>query len=111
MAQHIALYRMWRPQSFREIAGQKHIIQTLQNSLREGRSSHAYLFSGPRGTGKTTAAKILAKAVNCEKGPAAEPCNECAVCQRITEGTVVDVVEIDAAPTGAWMRSAISATR
>lgn len=97
MAQHIALYRTWRPQAFREIAGQKHIVQTLQNSLKEGRLSHAYLFSGPRGTGKTTAAKILAKAVNCERGPAPEPCNECEVCRRITEGTVVDVVEIDAA--------------
>lgn len=94
---HIALYRTWRPQAFRDIVGQKHITQTLQNSLREGRLTHAYLFNGPRGTGKTTAAKILAKAVNCERGPAEEPCNECSACRRITEGAVMDVVEIDAA--------------
>ncbi|MGY4764976.1 DNA polymerase III subunit gamma/tau [Paenibacillus caseinilyticus] len=94
---HIALYRTWRPQSFRDMVGQKHIVQTLQNALREGRFSHAYLFSGPRGTGKTSAAKILAKAVNCLNGPAVEPCNECEACIRITEGAVMDVVEIDAA--------------
>ncbi|WP_248929128.1 DNA polymerase III subunit gamma/tau [Paenibacillus hamazuiensis] len=94
---HIALYRTWRPQAFRDVVGQKHIIQTLQNSLREGRISHAYLFNGPRGTGKTSIAKIMAKAVNCEHGPAAEPCNECSACRRITEGSVMDVLEIDAA--------------
>ncbi|PZE20091.1 DNA polymerase III subunit gamma/tau [Paenibacillus xerothermodurans] len=94
---HIALYRTWRPQSFQEIVGQKHIVQTLQNSLREGRFTHAYLFNGPRGTGKTSAAKILAKAVNCVNGPADEPCNQCDNCIRITEGSVMDVVEIDAA--------------
>lgn len=94
---HIALYRKWRPQAFRDIVGQQHITQTLQNSLREGRLTHAYLFNGPRGTGKTTAAKILAKAVNCENGPGEEPCNACSSCQRITEGAVMDVVEIDAA--------------
>ncbi|MGZ9586765.1 DNA polymerase III subunit gamma/tau [Paenibacillus marinisediminis] len=94
---HIALYRAWRSQSFQEMVGQKHIIQTLQNSLREQRFSHAYLFSGPRGTGKTSAAKILAKAVNCEHGPGPEPCNECEACRRITAGAVMDVVEIDAA--------------
>lgn len=94
---HIALYRTWRPQSFHDMVGQKHIVQTLQNSLREGRFSHAYLFSGPRGTGKTSTAKILAKAVNCLNGPGVEPCNECDACVRITEGAVMDVVEIDAA--------------
>ncbi|MCC3377615.1 DNA polymerase III subunit gamma/tau [Cohnella sp. REN36] len=94
---HMALYRAWRPQTFQDMVGQQHIVQTLQNAIREDRLSHAYLFSGPRGTGKTTAAKILAKAVNCERGPAPEPCNECDACRRITSGAVMDVVEIDAA--------------
>jgi len=94
---HIALYRSWRPQTFKDMVGQQHIIQTLQNAIREQRVSHAYLFNGPRGTGKTTTAKVLAKAVNCEHGPAIEPCNECDACLAITEGRLIDVVEIDAA--------------
>jgi DNA polymerase-3 subunit gamma/tau len=94
---HLALYRAWRPQTFKDMVGQQHIVQTLQNAIQEDRVSHAYLFSGPRGTGKTSAAKILAKAVNCERGPSPEPCNECSQCQRITSGSVMDVVEIDAA--------------
>ncbi|WP_410513028.1 DNA polymerase III subunit gamma/tau [Paenibacillus sp. BR2-3] len=95
--EHIALYRAWRPQSFNDMVGQQHIIQTLQNAIREQRVSHAYLFSGPRGTGKTSAAKVLAKAVNCERPQGPDPCNECPSCVRITAGNVMDVQEIDAA--------------
>lgn len=92
-----ALYRVWRPQSFHDMAGQEHITRTLQNALAKDKFSHAYLFSGPRGTGKTSVAKIVAKAVNCEKAPTAEPCNECAICKGITDGSLSDVIEIDAA--------------
>ncbi|WP_077616787.1 DNA polymerase III subunit gamma/tau [Caenibacillus caldisaponilyticus] len=92
-----ALYRVWRPQRFSDMAGQTHITRTLQNALMNEKFSHAYLFTGPRGTGKTSVAKIVAKAVNCEKAPAPEPCNECAVCRGITDGSLSDVIEIDAA--------------
>ncbi|MDR6225328.1 DNA polymerase III subunit gamma/tau [Desmospora profundinema] len=92
-----ALYRVWRPQTFADLIGQEHVTKTLTNALSEGHFSHAYLFSGPRGTGKTSAAKIMAKAVNCLSGPASEPCNECEACRKITEGSLMDVVEIDAA--------------
>ncbi|WP_240376351.1 DNA polymerase III subunit gamma/tau [Bacillus piscicola] len=92
-----ALYRVWRPQTLEDVTGQKHITRTLQNALVQEKFSHAYLFSGPRGTGKTSAAKIIAKAVNCEKAPVKEPCNTCRSCQGITDGSVVDVIEIDAA--------------
>jgi DNA polymerase-3 subunit gamma/tau len=92
-----ALYRVWRPQAFIDVVGQEHVTKTLQNALLQQKISHAYLFSGPRGTGKTSAAKILAKAVNCERAPISEPCNECAACKGITDGTISDVIEIDAA--------------
>ncbi|WP_339148279.1 MULTISPECIES: DNA polymerase III subunit gamma/tau [unclassified Sutcliffiella] len=92
-----ALYRVFRPQLFEDVVGQEHITKTLQNALLQQKFSHAYLFSGPRGTGKTSAAKILAKAVNCEHAPVAEPCNECPSCKGITDGSISDVIEIDAA--------------
>lgn len=92
-----AFYRVYRPQSFEEMSGQRHVKQTLQNALLHNKTTHAYLFSGPRGTGKTSAAKIFAKALNCEKGPAADPCNECPTCLSITDGSNTDVIEFDAA--------------
>ncbi|MFC7394580.1 DNA polymerase III subunit gamma/tau [Scopulibacillus cellulosilyticus] len=92
-----ALYRVWRPQTFHDMAGQEHITKTLQNALVKEKFSHAYLFSGPRGTGKTSAAKIVAKAINCEHAPVSEPCNECEACLGITNGSISDVIEIDAA--------------
>ncbi len=92
-----ALARKWRPQTFRDIIGQETVVRTLQNAIEQERIHHAYLFSGVRGVGKTTAARIFAKAINCVKGPTAEPCNECSICREITEGIDLDVREIDAA--------------
>lgn len=92
-----ALYREWRPQTFADVFGQPHIVRTLQNMLRQGRVYHAFLFCGPRGTGKTTLAKLLAKALNCQNGPVTEPCQTCAACKGIKAGNYVDVLEIDGA--------------
>ena len=92
-----ALYRVWRPQRFDDVVGQQVITQTLKNAIITNQISHAYLFAGPRGTGKTSAAKIFAKAVNCHHQKDGEPCNQCEICQAITDGTLNDVIEIDAA--------------
>src|SRR3954464_11314629 len=98
--QHQALYRRYRPQTPSDLLGQEHVVRGLTGAVREGRLHHAFLFCGPRGTGKTSTARILAKMVNCEHGPTAEPCGECAQCVAIRDGGHVDVVEIDAASHG-----------
>ena len=94
---YIVLARRWRPQKFEEIIGQDHVSTTLSNAIETGRIAHSYIFSGPRGVGKTTAARILAKALNCEKGPTKTPCNACSACEAITKGNSLDVLEIDGA--------------
>ena len=94
---YTALYRKWRPQTFGDVQGQDHIVTTIRNQVAAGRVSHAYLFCGTRGTGKTTVAKILAKAVNCEHPVDGEPCGHCRSCRSIDEGNSMNVLEIDAA--------------
>jgi DNA polymerase III subunit gamma/tau len=97
---YVSLYRRYRPATFDDVVGQKHVIRTLVNALEEDRLHHAYLFTGPRGTGKTSTARILAKAINCESGPTPTPCGTCGQCTAITEGSSMDVIELDMASHG-----------
>ena len=94
---YTALYRKWRPDNFNDVRGQDHIVTTLKNQIESDRIGHAYLFCGTRGTGKTTMAKIFAKAVNCEHPVDGNPCGECAICKAIATGSSLNVIEIDAA--------------
>lgn len=94
---YVALYRRWRPESFADLVGQEHISRTLSRAVTSGQTSHAYLFTGPRGTGKTSTAKILARALNCAEGPTLTPCGACDSCRSISDGSSMDVFEIDAA--------------
>ena len=96
MSYHV-LARKWRPQSFKEMVGQEHVLRPLINALDNERLHHAYLFTGTRGVGKTTIARILAKCLNCESGISSSPCNECSSCVEVLEGRSIDVLEIDAA--------------
>ncbi|HYU80074.1 MAG TPA: ATP-binding protein, partial [Vicinamibacterales bacterium] len=94
---YLVLARKWRPQRFGDVLGQQAVTRTLENALKTGRLAHAFVFAGPRGSGKTTTARILAKALNCVNGPTAEPCGVCEACTEIAEGRDIDVLEIDAA--------------
>ena len=94
---YLALYRRWRPKQFADVVGQHHVSDTLQRAIREDKVAHAYLFAGPRGTGKTSMAKIFARAINCEQGPTDTPCGQCESCQQMLQGQALDVIEIDAA--------------
>lgn len=93
----VVLYRKYRPQTFSEVIGQEHVVQTLTNAISSGMISHAYLFSGPRGSGKTSVARLLAKALNCQNLQGSDPCNSCSSCLEINQGSALDLIEIDAA--------------
>ncbi|MBM4312650.1 MAG: AAA family ATPase, partial [Deltaproteobacteria bacterium] len=95
--EYLVLARKWRPQIFEDVLGQEHVVRTLSNAITQGRIAHAFLFSGPRGVGKTSIARILAKAINCVQGATPTPCNVCACCREITDGIAIDVREIDGA--------------
>ena len=94
---HLVLARKWRPERFSELVGQEHVTRTLAQALKSGRIAHAFLFTGIRGVGKTTAARIMARCLNCDQGPAPEPCGTCPACVEIRTGSALDVVEIDGA--------------
>ncbi|PIU31923.1 MAG: DNA polymerase III, subunit gamma and tau, partial [Syntrophobacteraceae bacterium CG07_land_8_20_14_0_80_61_8] len=94
---YLVIARKWRPQRFDEVIGQPHVVRTLENAIQSNRVAHAYLFTGARGVGKTSVARILAKALNCEQGVSSTPCNQCANCLEITQGNSPDVLEIDGA--------------
>src|SRR5688500_20337984 len=94
---YLALARKWRPRSFSELAGQEHVMRALMNALTTGRVHHAFLFTGTRGVGKTTIARIFAKSLNCERGVSADPCGECSTCRDVDAGRYMDLLEIDAA--------------
>src|SRR5215510_8448947 len=94
---YLVLARKWRPRQFADIVGQEHVLKALINALDSGRLHHAFLFSGTRGVGKTTVARVLAKALNCERGVSSTPCGQCQACREIDEGRFIDLIEVDAA--------------